>query len=404
MNLQEIRNQFPILSRKVNDKTLVYLDNAATTLKPQSVIDAITLYYNYETSNIHRGIHFLSAQATDKYEAARKAVQKFINAPSDTQVLFTTGTTGSINLVAHSFAKAKLKPGDKIVITQMEHHSNIVPWQIIAKEKGLVIDYIPLNKQGEWDLTTLNKVIDAKTRLVAFNYVSNSLGTVNPVRKIIARAKEVGAYTVVDAAQAIAHFAIDVVELDCDFLAFSAHKIFGPTGVGILYGKLNHLEKMEPLFGGGDMIRTVNLKESTWNDLPFKFEAGTPHIAGGLGLGAAIEFVNQIGFERIEALENNIRLYAEQKLSAIKGIKMFGTSEKKVPVFSFNIEGIHATDLATYLDQQGIAVRTGHHCTMPVLEYFGIHGMARASFSIYNTTQEVDSLVEAIEKAKTFFL
>ncbi|MCB0348902.1 MAG: cysteine desulfurase, partial [Bdellovibrionales bacterium] len=309
-----------------------------------------------------------------------------------------------VNLVAHSYVKAKLKKGDKIVITQMEHHSNLVPWQLVAEEMGLIIDFIPLNSLGEWDLSAIDQVIDSKTKLVAFNYVSNSLGTINPIKKMIAKAKSVGAVSVVDAAQAIAHFSIDVQDLDCDFLAFSSHKIYGPTGFGVLYGKKEHLESMPPFFGGGDMIRSVTLQKSTWNDLPFKFEAGTPHIAGGIGLAAAIEFVNTVGFKTIEKLESDLLRYGQEKLSAIEGIKMFGTSENKVPIFSFNVEGIHATDLATFLDQKGIAVRTGHHCTMPALEYFGIHGMARASLSIYNTKAEIDALVLAIEQAKTFFL
>ncbi len=404
MLVEEIRKQFPILSRTINDKPLVYLDNAATTLKPLTVIDAIHTYYSNETANVHRGIHTLSGIATEKYENCRKLVAKFINSKSESEVILTSGTTESINLVARSFATSKLVKGDKIVITQMEHHSNLVPWQIISEEMGLELDYIPLNEQGEWELTKLDSIIDSKTKLVAFNYVSNSLGTINPIQKMIAKAKSVGAFTVVDAAQAIAHFPIDVQALDCDFLAFSAHKLYGPTGFGVLYGKENLLENMPPIFGGGDMIKTVTMQKSTWNDLPFKFEAGTPHIAGGIGLAAAIEFVNSVGFKTIQKLEDELLEYAQEKISKIKGIKLFGTSKHKIPTFSFNIEGIHATDLATYLDQQGIAVRTGHHCTMPALEYFGIHGMARASFSIYNTKAEVDSLVTAIEKAKTFFL
>lgn len=402
--MNTIRSEFPILSRKVNGKPLIYLDNAATTLKPQTVIDAIQSYYGFETANVHRGIHYLSALATEKYEACRKKIQAFLHAPQESQIILTSGTTASINLVAHSFARNKLKAKDKIVITQMEHHSNLVPWQMLAKEKDLQLEFIPLNPKGEWDLEALDKVIDEKTKLVSFNYVSNSLGTINPIETMIKKAKSVGAYTVVDAAQAIAHFKIDVQKLDCDFLAFSAHKLFGPTGFGALYGKLQHLEEMPPVFGGGDMIRTVTLQESTWNDLPFKFEAGTPHIAGGIGFSAALDFVNTIGFEAIEKKETELLAYASQKFLDIKNIKLFGTSDKKVPIFSFNIDGIHATDLATYLDQQGIAVRTGHHCTMPALAYFGIHGMARASFSIYNTTEEVDALVAAIEKAKSFFL
>jgi cysteine desulfurase / selenocysteine lyase len=399
-----IRNEFPILGRKVNDKPLVYLDNAATTLKPKTVITAINEYYSNETANVHRGIHYLSALATQKYEESRRKAQKFLNAKIEAEIIFTSGTTAGVNLVARSFATSHLKKGDKIVITQMEHHSNLVPWQMVAQEKGFVLDYIPLNKDGEWDLSSLDKVIDGNTKLVAFNYVSNSLGTINPIEKMIQKAKSVGAYTFVDAAQAVAHFPIDVQKLDCDFLAFSSHKLFGPTGFGVLYGKEQHLQKMPPLFGGGDMIRTVTLKESTWNDLPFKFEAGTPHIAGGIGLGAAIDFVNQIGFSTILKLEHELYEYALAALSKVKGIKLFGTGKNKIPIFSFNIDGIHATDLATFLDQQGIAVRTGHHCTMPALEYFGIHGMARASFSIYNTKTEVDTLVQSIEKAKAFFL
>ncbi len=397
--LEQIRKDFPILSRTVYDKPLVYLDNAATTLKPQAVIDALNTHYAHETSNVHRGIHFLSNLATEKYENARKKVAHFIGAKSENEIVFTRGTTDSINLVALSYARKFLNEGDRIVCTEMEHHSNMVPWQMLAQEKKLDLVYIPILDSGELDMKQAEELINEKTKLLTFNWVSNSLGTVNDVEQLIAFAKKVDAKVLIDAAQAVLHFPLDVAKLDVDFLAFSSHKMLGATGLGVLFAKAELLESMPPIQGGGDMIEEVRLEGSTWNQVPFRFEAGTPHIAGVIALAAAIDYIQSLGFTFIQEQEKKLLSYAKEKLSDIHDIRIYGNAKNKVPIFAFTVEGLHGTDLATLIDQEGIAVRSGHHCTMPVLQKYNVPSLARASFAFYNSENEVDSLVSALKKA-----
>jgi len=397
--LKEIRNDFPILSREVNGKPLVYLDNGATTQKPQIVIDAISKYYDNENSNIHRGVHLLSQEATTAYEEARVKIQQFINAKHSHEVIFTSGTTGSINLISSSFGKKHIQKGDEIIITAMEHHSNIVPWQMLCEEKEAILKVIPINKKGELIVKEFKKLITEKTKLVSFTHTSNSLGTINPTEEIIKIAHANNALVLVDGAQAIGHDRVDVQKLDADFFVFSGHKLFGPTGTGILFGKEELLNDLPPYQGGGDMIKTVTFEKTTYNELPHKFEAGTPNIAGGIGIGAAIDYVNSIGFEFIKKQEKELLHYATQELRKINGLKIIGEAEHKTSVISFVVDGVHPFDIGVILDKLGIAIRTGHHCTQPLMDFFEIPGTARASFSFYNTKEEVDILISGLNRA-----
>lgn len=397
--IEQIRADFPELERTVHDKPLIYLDNAASTIKCRPVIDAVTRHYSFDAANIHRGVHYLSEAGTMQYEATRDSLKDLINSPTREQVIFTKGTTESINLVAWSWGIDNLKAGDEIILTTLEHHSNIVPWQLVAERTGAKVVETPIDDNGDIILDELQKRLSSKTKLVAFNLISNALGTINPVSEIIKMAKSVGAKTLVDAAQAIAHLKIDVQALDCDFLAFSSHKMFAPTGVGILYGKKDLLEAMSPWQGGGDMIDEVTFEKTTYNDLPHKFEAGTPHIAGVIGLKYAVDYIQDIGLNRIAEIEHELLEYATAKLEKVKGLKIIGTAKNKSAVVSFIIDGIHPQDIGTLLDQQGIAVRTGHHCTQPLMKRFKITGTTRASFCFYNTKEEIDKLVDGINKA-----
>ena len=399
-NIQQIRADFPILNEKIRGKQLVYLDNGASTQKPQAVIDAESYYYEHQYANIHRGVHYLSQIGTDLYENVRKQVQQFIHAKHDHEVIFTKGTTNAINLVAYTYGRKFINEGDEIVVTEMEHHSNIVPWQMLCDEKKCVLKYIPLQADGSINIEDAEKLITPKTKLVSVVYVSNALGTINPIEELIAIAHKNGAKILIDAAQAIQHFTINVQALDCDFLVFSGHKIYGPTGTGILYGKEAILNEMPPYEGGGDMIKTVSFKGTTYNDLPFKFEAGTPNIAGCIALGTAVKYVQEIGIENISTYETELLNYATEKLSAIEGLTIYGTAKQKSSVISFLLDGIHPYDVGVILDNMGIAIRTGHHCAQPVMDHYEIPGTCRASFSFYNTKEEVDMLVEGILKAK----
>ncbi len=402
-NVQKIREDFPNLHIKVRGKELVYLDNAATTLKPQRVIDVLNFHYTQETSNIHRGVHYLSEKATAAYEAARVTIQKFINAPKSSEVILTSGTTDSINLVTQTFGRAFLKAGDEIIISEMEHHSNIVPWQMLCEEKGCVLKVAPMNDQGEliWDKFTA--LVSDKTKFISIVYVSNSLGTVNPIEKIITLAHSKNIPVLIDAAQAITDHALDVQKLDCDFLVFSGHKAFGPTGVGVLYGKEKWLNKMPPYKGGGDMIASVTFEKTTYNTIPYKFEAGTPNIAGVIGLGAALEYINSIGIENIYRHKAELLAYGTKALQQVEGLRLIGTAKEKSAVLSFVLPHVHAHDIGTLVDEEGIAIRTGHHCTQPVMKHFGIAATSRASLSVYNTKEELDKLVKALNKVKEIF-
>jgi cysteine desulfurase/selenocysteine lyase len=402
-NIDLIRADFPILSQSVHGKPLVYLDNAATTQKPQVVIDTLNKYYSAENSNIHRGVYYLSEVATEGYETARKKVQQFINAESPNEIVFVRGATEAINLVASSFGKAHVQPGDEIIISHMEHHSNIVPWQILCEETGAKLRIIPINDDGELIFEEYGKLLNEKTKLVSVVYVSNSLGTVNPVNKIIELAHQQNIPVLLDAAQAIQHLEIDVQELDCDFLVYSGHKIYGPTGIGVLYAKEAILERMPPYHGGGDMISSVTFEKTLYKKAPHKFEAGTPNIAGAIGLGAALDYLQNIGFEKIIPHETDLVNYAAEALSTVEELKLIGTARNKASVVSFVIDGIHPHDIGTILDREGIAVRTGHHCTQPVMERFGVPATSRASFALYNTRDEVDSLVSGVKKVITLF-
>jgi cysteine desulfurase / selenocysteine lyase len=403
LDVKNIRNDFPQLSERVRGRSLVYFDNAASTLKVRPVIDALSLHYSKEVANVHRGVHFLSEQGTVKYEKSREAVAKFLNARLPHEIIFTKGTTESINIVASSFGEISLKPGDQILLSTMEHHSNIVPWQMICEKKGAKIVEIPIDDNGDILLAEYKKCLNDKVKIVAVTYVSNTLGTINPIKEMIALAHANGSKFLVDAAQAVAHIKVDVTDLDCDFLAFSGHKIFGPTGVGVLYGKEDLLKSMPPYQGGGDMIDRVTFEKTTYNELPFKFEAGTPPIAEVIALKEALDYVCKIGLDNIANYEHELLVYAMEKLKEVPGIKFYGTGENKASVVSFNLEGIHHQDVGTLLDQQGIAVRTGHHCTQPLMKRYGIEGTVRASFSFYNTKEEIDALVEGLLKMKDFF-
>jgi cysteine desulfurase/selenocysteine lyase len=397
-DVNKIREDFPILKKKVHDKTLVYLDNAATTQKPNFVIDRVNHYYSNMNSNIHRGVHALSGVATEAFENARIIVKQFINALGKNEIIFTRGTTESINLVAHSYGRTNVKEGDEIIISHMEHHSNIVPWQLLCKEKNAKLRIIPIDDNGELIYEEFENLVNEKTKLISIVYVSNSLGTVNSVKRIIDYAHQFKIPVLVDAAQAVNHLPVDVQKLDCDFLAFSGHKIYGPTGIGALYGKVDLLERMPPFMGGGDMISKVTFEETTYNELPHMFEAGTPDIAGAIGLGAAIDYVSSIGMENIKQYETDILEYATEKVSKIPGLKIIGNAKEKMSVLSFVLENIHPHDIGTFLDFEGVAIRTGHHCTQPVMQRFNIPATSRASFAMYNTKEEVDVLVNGLRK------
>ena len=398
-----LRKDFPALAQQVYGKPLVYLDNAATTQKPQAVIDAVVRYYAEDCANVHRGVHLLSQRATEVCDRSRLTVKKFLGAASEREIVFTSGTTASLNLVAHSWGRYNLKAGDEIVISAMEHHSNIVPWQILCEDTGAKLRVAPINDAGELLLDEFETLVNGRTRIVAVNHVSNALGTENPVKEIIGIAHRQGAIAIIDGAQAVAHMAVNVRELDCDFYALSGHKIFGPTGIGVLYGKQELLEAMRPYQGGGDMILSVTFEKTTYNELPFKFEAGTPNVAGQYGLGAALEYVNKVGLEAISAYEHELLAYATETVGAIDGVRLIGTAKKKASVLSFVVDGIHPHDMGTILDREGVAVRTGHHCAQPVMDRFGVPATTRASFAFYNTKEEVDSLAAAVRKAKEIF-
>jgi cysteine desulfurase/selenocysteine lyase len=401
--VETVRQDFPILKRQVHGKPLVYLDNAATSQKPQVVIETLHRYYTEENANIHRGVHYLSEKATQAYENARAKIQRFLNAPSDREIIFTRSVTEAINLVVHSYGRKFLRAGDEIIISAMEHHSNIVPWQILCEEKGAVLRVVPIDDTGEFLLDAYEKLLNPKTKIVAVTHVSNALGSITPIRQIIDLAHRRGIPVLVDGAQAVPHFKVDVQELDCDFYGFSGHKLYGPTGIGVLYGKAELLEAMPPYQGGGDMIRSVTFEKTIYAPIPSKFEAGTPYIAGGIGLGAAVDYLEDLGMEAINAYEHELLCYATGALSAIPGVRIFGTAKEKAGVLSFSIEGVHPHDIGTILDQEGIAIRTGHHCAQPVMERFGVPAMARASLAFYNTRQEIDALVAGIQKVKEVF-
>lgn len=402
-DVQAIQKEFPILAQTVHGKPLVYLDNAATTQKPLAVLDLQEKYYREMNANIHRGVHRLSELATFEYEKARGKVKNFLNAKDSKEIIYTAGTTAGLNLAANSIARTFLKVGDEVLISAMEHHSNIVPWQIVCEEFGATLKVIPMNDNGELLIDEFARLLTPKTRVVSVVAVSNSLGTVNPTKQIVAMAKANGSITIVDGAQAVAHMTVDVQDLGCDLFVLSGHKLFGPTGIGILYGKAELLEKMKPYQGGGDMIRSVTFAKTTFNDLPYKFEAGTPNIVGGIGLGAAIDYVQSVGLDAIAAHEHLLLEYATAQISALPGVRIIGTAKEKAAVVSFVMDAAHPHDIGTILDQQGIAVRTGHHCTQPVMERFGIPATARASFSLYNTLEEVDILVHGIRKVQEIF-
>ena len=399
LDIQKIRADFPILSQKVNGKPLVYFDNGATSQKPQVVIDAISKYYSEINANIHRGVHTLSQLATDAYEVSRNTIQKHINAKHNHEIIFTSGTTFGINLVANGFGSL-LKAGDEVMVSALEHHSNIVPWQFLCEKTGAKLVVIPMNQKGELMMSAVDKLLSDKTKIVAVNHISNALGTVNPIEYIIKKAHQVGAAVLIDGAQATPHLKPDVQALDCDFYVFSGHKICAPTGVGILYGKEEWLRKLPPYQGGGEMIAEVTFEKTTYADLPHKFEAGTPNISGGIVLGTALDYMNSIGFENIASYEQELLEYGTKRLLEIEGLTIYGTSENKASVISFNIEGIHPYDIGTIIDKLGIAVRTGHHCAQPIMNFFNIPGTIRASFAFYNTKEEIDTFVEAVKKAQ----
>ena len=402
-DVESVRKDFPALHQQVHGKPLVYLDNAASAQVPQAVIDAISKYYAHDRANVHRGVHELSQRATDDYENARVEIQRFIGAADHREIIYTRGATESINLVAQSFVRPRLKAGDEIVISAMEHHSNIVPWQMLRDEYGAKLRVAPINDDGELMFAEFEKLLNERTKLVSVNHVSNALGTVNPVREIIASAHGRNIPVLLDGAQAIPHMRVDVRELDCDFYAFSGHKLFGPNGVGILYGKRELLEAMPPYQGGGDMISSVTFEKTIYNELPYKFEAGTPNVSGAIGLGAAVRYVNGIGMDRIAAYEKELLGYATQQVSAIPGVRLIGTAKEKASVVSFVVEGVHPHDVGTVLDREGVAVRAGHHCAQPVMQRFHVPATGRASLAFYNTRAEIDALVDAIRKVKEIF-
>lgn len=403
LNVNKVRNDFPILNRKIYDKPLVYLDNAATTQKPQAVIDRITKYYSEENCNIHRGVHFLSQLATTAFENTREQITSFINAPAKEEVIFTKGTTESINLVASSFGRNALGKDDEVLITALEHHSNLVPWQMLCYEMGAKLKVVPFNDKGEIEIASFRKMISEKTRIVAVTHVSNALGTINPVKEMIRLAHEKDIPVLVDGAQAVSHMKVDISDLDCDFYCFSGHKAYGPMGVGILYAKEDYLQHMPPYQSGGEMVDRVSFYETSFNELPFKFEAGTPNVEAVLGMGAAITYLENIGMDAISAYEKDLLEYTTERLSSIDGLRIYGTADRKAGVLSFMIGDIHPYDAGTIIDKYGIAVRTGHHCAQPVMDSLGIPGTIRASLAIYNTKEEIDLLVEAIQQVQKMF-
>ncbi|GAA0439421.1 cysteine desulfurase SufS [Virgibacillus salarius] len=402
MDVKAIREQFPILNQEVNGHPFVYLDSSATSQKPKAVIEAVDTYYRNYNSNVHRGVHTLGTKATEAYEGAREKVRRFIHASSTAEVIFTRGTTTSINTVAYSYARANLKPGDEIVITPMEHHSNIIPWQQAAKSTGATLKYIPLQEDGTISLDAVRQTVTNQTKLVAITHISNVLGTVNPIKEIARIAHDHGAVILIDGAQGAPHMKVDVQDLDCDFYTFSGHKMGAPTGIGVMYGKKELLENMEPVEFGGEMIDFVNLYDSTWKELPWKFEGGTPIIAGAIGLGAAIDFLNQVGMEEITAHEQKLADYAMQQMKTIDGIKIYGP-EKRAALVTFNLEDVHPHDTATVLDAEGIAVRAGHHCAQPLMRWLDVTATARASFYMYNTEKDIDRLIDGLQITKEYF-
>ncbi len=402
-DVQRIRRDFPILTQRIHGKPLVYLDNAATTQKPQSVIDAMVRSYAADNANIHRGVHLLSERATQAYEEARVKVQKFLNAPQSREIIFVRGTTEAINLVAQTFGRANIGKGDEVLITEMEHHSNIVPWQMICEEKGAHLKVLPITDDGELRMDLLDGLLTDSTKIVAVAHVSNSLGTINPIKTIVEKAHHRGIPVLVDGAQAVAHMPVDVQALGCDFYAMSGHKLFGPTGIGVLYGRLRLLEAMPPYQGGGDMISAVSFKKTTYNVVPNKFEAGTPNIAGSVGLGAAIDYVKALDFSAVNAYESELLAYGTKALTAVPGIRIVGTASNKASVLSFVMDDVHPHDIGTILDQEGVAIRTGHHCTQPLMERLGVPATARASLALYNTREEIDALVGALAKVREIF-
>ncbi len=402
-SVEEVRRDFPILHQQVHGHPLVYLDNAATSQKPRAVIDAISRYYESGNANIHRGVHFLSEHATEEHEAARRIVQRFLNAADKREIIFVRSATEGINLVAQTYGRKHVAAGDEVLISAMEHHSNIVPWQILCEEKGAKLRVIPINDRGELQMDELPKLLTLRTKILAMTHVSNALGTIVPLRKVVEIAHQHKVPVIVDGAQAAPHIGIDVRDLDADFYALSGHKVYGPTGIGVLYGKLALLEAMPPYQGGGDMIRSVTFEKTLYNDLPYKFEAGTPNIGGAIGLGAAIDYIERLGIDNIAAHEHDLLIYATESLLAIDGVHIIGTAADKAAVISFVIDGIHPHDIGTILDREGIAVRTGHHCAQPVMQRFRIPATARASFALYNTREEIDALVKGIQKVKEVF-
>lgn len=403
LNIDHVRQDFPILHETVKGKPLAYLDSAATAQKPQCVLDTVNTFYEQTNSNIHRSAHRLADLATEQFEAAREKVRRFINAKNSQEIIFTSGTTASINLVANSFSERYLKSGDEVIISTMEHHANIVPWQLLQKRIGIKLQVIPINTQGEILLDAYEQLFSARTKLVSVTHISNALGTINPVKKMIDIAHDHNVPIMLDAAQSIVHETIDVTELDCDFLAFSAHKLYGPTGVGVIYGKADYLNAMPPYQGGGEMILKVSFAKTTFNELPYKFEAGTPNIAGVIGFGAAIDYINTLGLDNIKQHELALLTYATAKLTDIKGLRIIGEAKHKAPVISFLVDDIHAHDLSSILDDHGVATRAGHHCAMPVMDFFGIPATLRASFGLYTNQQDIDQLIEGLQYAKEIF-
>lgn len=403
-DIQKIREEFPILSRQIYGKPYVYFDNAATTQKPGAVINRLRDYYELENSNIHRGVHFLSQEATSAFEQTRREIAEFINAAGSPEIIFTKGTTESINLVANAYGNSFLNKDDEILITWMEHHSNIVPWQMLCERTGARLKVCPITHSGEIIMEIFEQLLNERTKLVAVSHVSNALGTINPVKEIIGKAHQAGALVLIDGAQAVSHMKVDVQELDCDFYCFSGHKVYGPMGVGVLYGKEALLEKMNPYQGGGEMISKVTFDETTYNELPFKFEAGTPNVSGVLGLGTAIQFVSNIGFDEIGAHENDLLDYGTKKLTDLGGITIYGQAQQKAGVISFNLDGIHPYDAGTLMDKFGVAVRTGHLCTQPLIDFYGIPGFIRASFALYNTRDEIDLMENTIKRTRDMLL
>jgi cysteine desulfurase / selenocysteine lyase len=397
-NVREIREEFPALRQQIYGKNLIYFDNGATSQKPKLVLDAINLFYSKENANIHRGVHYLSQRATTDYEAARQRIQRYLGARKPEEIIFTKGTTDSINLVAYSYGST-LTAGDEILISAMEHHSNIVPWQMLCERQGCVLKVAPINQRGELIMEEFDQLLSKKTKLVAITHISNTLGTINPIKEIIQKAHAVGSKVLIDGAQSIQHMSINVKELDCDFYVFSSHKVFGPTGIGVLYGKEDILDRMPPYQGGGDMIARVTFERTTYNELPFKFEAGTPHIAGGICLGKAFEYLESIDMVAAERHERELAKYAEDMLDTFEGLQIIGEAKNKTSVVSFSVKGIHPFDIGTLLDKQGIAVRTGHHCTQPLMDFYGIPGTVRASFAFYNTKEEIDTFVAGVERS-----